>query len=136
MTFHVPNHFRLRTGRLASEERNGNNGAFILRLRHGQMVTAIATDDEGWEHVSVSRRDRCPTWYEMCQVKALFWDPEDCVLQYHPPASEYVSNHDFCLHLWRPVGQAVPMPPAWMVGIKGLTHDDAKAIAKMLEKMP
>ena len=39
-----------------------------------------------WEHVSVSRPDRCPTWDETCAVKRLFWDDEECVLQFHPPA--------------------------------------------------
>ena len=73
----------------------------------------------GWEHVSVSRRDRCPTWDEMCLVKALFWDEEDCVIQYHPPRSEYVNNHPNCLHLWRPIGVSLPMPPSIMVGFKG-----------------
>ena len=36
--------------------------------------------------------------------KALFWDEDDCVIQYHPPRSEYVNNHQNCLHLWRPIG--------------------------------
>jgi len=45
----------------------------------------------------------------------------DCVVQYHPPRSEYVNNHPFCLHLWRPAGLDLPLPPAWMVGIKSLT---------------
>lgn len=118
MAFHVPDKYRIRSGRLASDERFGNNGAFELRLKHGQVVYAIASDGEGWEHVSVSRRDRCPTWDEMCQVKAIFWDANDCVVQYHPPESDYVNNHPYCLHLWRPVGVDVARPPEWMVGIK------------------
>lgn len=40
----------------------------------------------GWEHVSVSFASRCPTWDEMCEVKDIFWTPEECVVQYHPPA--------------------------------------------------
>jgi hypothetical protein len=54
----------------------------------------------------------------MCQVKAMFWDEDDCVIQYHPPRSEYVNNHQNCLHLWRPIGVSLPMPPSIMVGIK------------------
>lgn len=118
MAFHVPEKFRVRVGRKATDERYGNNGAFQLKLKHGQMVNVIASDGEGWEHVSVSRDDRCPTWDEMCQIKAIFWDGEDCVVQYHPPESEYVNNHPFCLHLWRQAGIEMPAPPAWMVGIK------------------
>jgi hypothetical protein len=116
MTFHVPSNSRVREGRYGSTEEQGNNGAFILRLAHSQTLFAIASDGMGWEHVSVSRRDRCPTWAEMCAVKAMFWDDEDVVLQYHPRASEYVNVHQFCLHLWRPIGIEVPTPPPIFVG--------------------
>lgn len=95
-----------------------SNGFFNVKLRHGQSVTVIASDGAGWEHVSVSRKDRCPTWDEMCQVKDLFWDEGDCVIQYHPPKSEYVNNHPYCLHLWRPIGQDIPVPDSLLVGIR------------------
>lgn len=117
MSFHVPEKFRVTTGRLASDARCGNNGAFTVRLRHGQEVFVIASDQLGWEHVSASRRDRPPTWDEMCQLKALFWDDEDCVVQYHPPKSDYVNNHPNCLHLWRPTEAELPRPPRLMVGV-------------------
>lgn len=118
MSFHVPEKFRIIRGPAASTAAEGNNGAFVLPLRHSQTAFAIVSDGMGWEHVSVSRRDRCLTWEEMCQVKAMFWDDDDCVLQFHPPKSEYVNNHPYCLHLWRPIGVAVPMPDSIMVGIK------------------
>ena len=118
MTFSVPEKFLIRTGRHASGASFGNNGAFEVKLRHGQTVYVIASDGAGWEHVSVSRRDRCPTWDEMCQIKTLFWGDEDCVVQYHPPRSEYVNNHPNCLHLWRPIGVALPAPDSILVGIK------------------
>lgn len=88
-----------------------------------------------WEHISVgvvwisgsgNSRDegRCPRWDEMCYIKELFWDdPEDVVLQFHPPASEYVNNHPYVLHLWRAVDiNGFPVrqnrPPSIMVGLK------------------
>lgn len=120
MSFHVPEKFRIRTGRAGSDESFGNNGTFIVTLRHSQTVRVVASDGMDWEHVSVSRADRCPTWDEMCQIKAMFWDTEDCVIQFHPPESEYVNNHPHCLHLWRPIDAAIPMPHHSMVGIKGL----------------
>jgi hypothetical protein len=118
MSFQVPEKFRITTGRNASNSAFGNNGAFALKLRHGQTAFAIASDGAGWEHVSVSRTDRCLTWDEMCQVKAMFWGEDDCVMQFHPPKSEYVNNHPFCLHLWRPIGVAVPLPDSILVGVK------------------
>lgn len=65
----------------------------------------------GWEHVSVSRRDRCPTWEEMCLVKRLFWEDEETVLQFHPPRSRYVNVSENCLHLWKQTGVEHPLPP-------------------------
>lgn len=119
MTFHVPNKLRVREGAMGSDDSIGNNGAFIIELKHQQRLRIIASDAIGWEHVSVSRKDRCPTWDEMCQVKDLFWDKTDTVVQFHPPESEYVNNHRFCLHLWRKVGHEFETPPALLVGVKG-----------------
>ena len=120
--FHVPEQFRLTDAGnpLASDSSYGNNGCFTFYARRkDSVIRVIASDGMGWEHVSVSRPDRCPSWEDMCLVKSLFWDEEDCVIQYHPPKSQYVNNHPYCLHLWRPVGIELPMPPSMMVGIKG-----------------
>ena len=69
-----------------------------------------------WEHVSVSLAERCPTWDEMCAVKAIFWRDDEAVIQFHPPESEYVNCHPHCLHLWKPVGRTIPLPPPMAVG--------------------
>ena len=95
-----------------------NNGFFIIKsIKLKGPLKAICSDGEGWEHVSVSLEHRCPTWEEMCFIKDLFWGDEDCVIQYHPPKSEYVNNHSYCLHLWKPVGSFVATPPKILVGI-------------------
>ena len=93
----------------------------------------IASEEMGWEHVSVSRSDRSPTWEEMCQVKDLFWDDTDCVIQYHPPKSDYVNNHPYCLHLWRPIGIELPRPPSFFVGHPGMSAADAKKLAERMK---
>ena len=122
MSFHVPERYRLGKKQMikgspyASDSSYGNNGAFAIP-RNFKLLGVIASDGGGWEHVSVSTgRDNCPTWEDMCFIKGMFWDPEDCVIQLHPPKSEYVNVHNYCLHLWRPVGQEIPRPPRWMVG--------------------
>ena len=119
--FKVPEAYRLKTGALATLPEDGNNGIFLIR-HQGYELVIVASDGEGWEHVSVSCEDRIPTWQEMCFIKDMFWEPEDCVVQYHPPASEYINNHPFVLHLWRPIGQDLPRPPSILVGIKGLNQ--------------
>jgi hypothetical protein len=133
MSFHVPNKWRVREGRLASDDSYGNNGMFILpqsAAHQRPKLTVIASDGGGWQHVSVSTPFRTPTWEEMCLVKGIFWDAEDTVLQYHPPESEYVNNHPYCLHLWRPTEQSIPLPPSFMVGLKGASRDEIKAYAE------
>jgi hypothetical protein len=124
MTFHVPEKFRIRSGPVASDNSYGNNGAFLVRsLKLGVVLTVIASDGEGWEHVSVSTPTRCPTWEEMCYIKSLFWgEEEETVMQLHPPNSQSINNHAYCLHLWKPTGAeaVIPLPPAHMVGYKSL----------------
>lgn len=117
---HAPNQYRVRRGPFASDESDGNNGAFFVPQRKGAPLKVICSDGEGWEHVSVSLPDRCPTWEEMCRIVALFWDDDDCVMQLHPPRAQWISNHPYCLHLWRPIGQSIPLPPSVMVGYKDL----------------
>lgn len=83
------------------------------------MLYVIISWGMGWEHASVSQIDRrCPTWDEMCYVKGLIWEEEECVIEYHPPRSRYVNNHPGCLHLWKPIGVELPQPPTILVGIK------------------
>lgn len=123
MTFRAPNHYRIRSGMFGSDESYGCNGAFFIpnplrRKANDPPLKVIASDGEGWEHVSVSLPDRCPTWAEMCFIKDTFWTREDCVIQFHPPESDYVNNHPFCLHLWRPTVAALPRPPSLLVGIR------------------
>jgi hypothetical protein len=80
---------------------------------------AMGYDPPAWEHVSVSLADRCPTWEEMEWVRTLFWDEEETVLQLHVPRSRWVNCHRFCLHLWKPVGIDIPLPPPELVAPTG-----------------
>lgn len=65
----------------------------------------------GWEHVSISRLDRRPTWNEMCFVKDLFWRDDETVIQFHPKRSKYKNVMPYCLHLWRKIGGEHELPP-------------------------
>ena len=109
---------------------DGMNGCFAIPLdkESRNIALVIASDgrmarEEGvdipWEHVSVrigekhngKRIDRVPDWNEMCLIKDLFFKPEECVVQFHPPRSEYVNTHPCVLHLWRWKGGEFPAPP-------------------------
>jgi hypothetical protein len=102
---------------MRSDSSLGNNGAFLIPHK-GETLCVVVSDQGGWDHVSVSLERRCPSWAEMCFVKSLWFDPEEAVMQLHPPASDYVNYHRYCLHLWRPQDAGIPLPPSWMVGPK------------------
>jgi hypothetical protein len=124
--FHVPNKYRVKDHPiLGSDDSIGNNGAFVMPFGYfnrGEQAIIIASDGSGWEHVSIhiaaKNTQRTPTWDEMCRIKDIFWNEEDCVVQYHPPKSEYVNQHKHTLHLWRPTEIKLPMPDSILVGIK------------------
>lgn len=118
MSFHVPEGYRLKSGLMKSDSSFGNFGAFEIPFesRDLAVVASAGMPPYNWEHVSVSLENRCPNWREMCFIKNLFWDDEDVVIQYHPKKSDYVNVHNYCLHLWRPTKEKLPIPPKELVG--------------------
>lgn len=91
---------------MAAED--GMNGWITM---HGKMFRFVASFGGGWDHVSISMRNRCPSWDEMCEIKDIFFEPEECCVEYHPAKSDYVNMHPYCLHIWRPQHQDLPKPP-------------------------
>lgn len=122
----VPNLYRLKHGPFGTDASNGNNGVFEIPHYKiaGYLFYIIASDGEGWDHVSVTvgqrnkAAHRCPTWQEMCWIKDQFWGKYETVIQYHPKEEDYVNNHSFCLHLWKLQGANFPTPPTDLVGIR------------------
>lgn len=90
----------------------------------GQALCVVASCGCDWEHVSVSRTNRCPNWPEMSFIKAKFFIDAETVMQLHVPSSDHVNDHPFCLHLWRPTGLEIPRPPKFMVG--GMSRTEAE----------
>ena len=70
-----------------------------------------------WDHLSASLADRCPTWEEMEFLKRLFFKPQETAMQLHVPTSAHISNHPYCLHIWRPLDVEIPRPPDILVGL-------------------
>ena len=116
--------YRVTRGEFASP-RHARYGAFINVIGPtGAELTIIASDAgepeaEGWEHVSVSIAHRTPNWREMDWVKDCFWEPGECVVQFHPPRKDWINIHPNCLHMWRYVKAEFPTPPSILVGPKG-----------------
>jgi hypothetical protein len=87
-----------------------NVGAFRLG-----SLAIVCGDGEGWDHVSVSGRDRVPTWDEMDRIKQIFFRDDEVVMQLHINDDRKVNVHRYCLHLWRPQRLLIPLPPAILV---------------------
>ena len=93
-------------------------GVFEIPLNQNETAYVIA--DNGlnspeWEHVSVSLKTRCLTWEEMCKIKDLFFEEDETVIQIHPSKKHYVNVYNFCLHLWKPKIEKLPLPPSDLV---------------------
>jgi len=135
----APEKFRLKNHpTLGSDASYGCNGFFVIPHHKiiGYYYNCMISDGMGWQHVSITLTkdkriltgngkptgkvvvetvERCPNWEEMCFIKDIFWSKDEAVMQIHPPERDYVSNHHYCLHLWKPdVG--FPLPEAIMVG--------------------
>ena len=69
-------------------------------------------------------------------MKEVFWNDDEVCMQLHPKKEEYVNNHPFCLHIWKPIKQEIPIPPSIMVGIrKGHEEKDIKMIKELASQM-
>ena len=92
-------------------------GSFVLPSPiDGQPLRIVASCGDGWDHVSVSRSNRCPNWPEMDFIKRRFFKGDEIAMQLHVPVSDHINVHPNCLHLWRPQASDIPRPPGWMVG--------------------
>lgn len=99
------------------------HGLFIIPFKsHTLKVMSSGKTDPDFEHVSVSLRNRCPNWQEMCFVKDLFWGEDEVVMQLHPAKKDWINNMETCLHLWKPLKQEIPLPPTIAVGLKELNN--------------
>lgn len=83
--------------------RQSEDGA-AYRNRTGLLVIiscCVEADGKNWIHLSVSKRKQYPSWDEFVQVKELFLGRESLAIQVLPPRSEWVNDHNFCLHLYQ-----------------------------------
>ena len=112
--------YRVKEGSYRSPD-GEDYGAFFIPGPCAQELKVIASTgkldpDYPFDHVSVSCKSRCPNWPEMEFIKRLFFSDDEYAYQLHVPPSKHINFHDYCLHIWRPVNQEIPIPPAIMVG--------------------
>lgn len=104
----------------------------MLNTQYNKQSCVKFTKAMGWEHLSVSFDDMLPDWNYMQEMKEMFWkDDEEC-FQLHPKKEDYINNHNYCLHIWRPLEQQIPIPPTILVGFRpGKEQEDKKEFMKI-----
>ena len=127
----------LNDSRIATILRQVNNDKAIqlklmLNTQYDKQSCVKFTKALGWEHLSVSFDDMLPDWNYMQEMKEMFWkDDEEC-FQLHPKKENYINNHNYCLHIWRPLEQPIPVPPTILVGFRpGKEQEDKKEFIRM-----
>jgi hypothetical protein len=95
----------------------GIGGISFRWICEGQTFRVIASYGGGWNHVSISTKNKriIPSWDIMCNLKDLCFEKDEVVMQLHPKESEYVNIKSNCLHLWQPKNVEIPTPPKILV---------------------
>jgi hypothetical protein len=87
-------------------------GSFVIQSRvDGADMVVVASNGSGWDHVSVSRKNRVPNWAEMSQIHRQFFKDNEVAMQLHLPVDLHIDIHKFVLHLWRSHTQVIELPP-------------------------
>jgi hypothetical protein len=110
------NRWRIREGRMASEDVDGWNGAFLVPL-DGELYHVMISDGEGFRHLSCTNAQKkvLPPWSAMTRLKEMFWADDDWVVLYIPAKDVYINDHPYCHHLWQPLNESLPTPPFVLV---------------------
>lgn len=114
--------------KIKAEKKNGFGGSiFPIEYKNGKVKIVQDYDKVlnfmfswacGYEHLSVSTTVKTPTWEQMCKMKDIFWAEDEVCMQLHPAKENYINNMSFCLHIWKPINEKIPIPPNLMVGIR------------------
>jgi hypothetical protein len=94
----------------------GDGAFFIPSPTDHAAMRVIASTGGGWDHVSVSRKNRSPNWIEMEFIKRKFFKEDETAMQLHVRPSEHINCHPHTLHIWRPQNVVIPLPPSLMIG--------------------
>lgn len=107
-----------------------------VKKDYNNVLHFIFSNGCGFEHLSVSTPARTPTWDEMCKMKEIFWRDDEVCMQLHPKKEEYVNNHNYCLHIWKPIDKEIPTPPSILVGLrKGKALEDLQIFEELKDEM-
>lgn len=77
-----------------------------------RACVTFAMHDDGriWRHASVSLRDQMPTYDDLCLLYNELCNTDRRAVQLFVPASQHISIHPYCLHLWQCEDEDLPLP--------------------------
>ena len=81
-----------------------------VELQREEGIGIAALFETLWLHVSVSRRDRIPSYEELNEVRRIFVGAGLKAIQVFPALKEVVNHHPFCLHLFASLEERDPLP--------------------------
>jgi hypothetical protein len=80
---------------------NPRGPANCTTFRHyDRLLTAIHSIDNGRHHLSVSHRDRIPTWEELGFARDSLLPADLWLMIAHPPRKYWLNYNSRVLHLW------------------------------------
>ena len=121
---------------IKKEGRDGFGGTFYDK-KSRCYLNFIMSWGAGWEHCSVSLPTRTPSWEQMCAIKDLMWGENEVCYELHPAKKDYINNHPYCLHIWKPIDQKIPLPPSIMVGLKkDYSTEELKELQNKINELP
>lgn len=68
-------------------------------FQNGNLRVLVSTD-AGYLHLSISHKERYPTWDEIKSAREEFLPMDKTFAIYFPPSDEYVNIHPNCFHLY------------------------------------
>lgn len=91
---------------------------------------------DGWEHLSVSHKNKIPSWLCMEEMKEMFFKDDEEAFQFHPKMDDYVNNNEYTLHIWRKQDGTMSTPPSILVGFRpNHIEEDKKAAIELHERI-
>ena len=96
---------------------NRDPGGGMYRVRSGKHAGAaiiasagVYEDEQLWYHVSISRKNRVPSYEDLAFLKEHFVGPSRWAIQLFVPTKEHINIHPNALHLWHCVTADRPFP--------------------------
>lgn len=128
--------------RIKKVYKNVDNG-LVSKLKlevHSQKASdkclVSMTCIDGWEHLSVSHKNKIPSWLTMNEMKELFFEDNEECFQFHPKKDNYINNNEYTLHIWRKKDGTMEPPPHILVGFRdNHFEEDMKAAKELHERI-